>query len=71
MNEGAAQPDDGADRPDQDLSQRDDVGAEVAECATAGELALEAPGERHVGITAGIQDEAALKGPDIAEHTLS
>src|SRR4051794_163264 len=40
---------------------------EVAERAGAGELALEAPREGHIRVAAGVENEATLKRPDVAQ----
>src|SRR4051812_24488311 len=43
---------------------------EVAEGAGAGQLALEAPREWHVWVAAGVENEAALKRPDVAQDAV-
>ena len=71
LDEGPAQTRDGADRSDEDVSERDDVRTQVAQRAGAGKLALETPGERHVGIGARVENEPARECPDVAENALS
>ena len=44
---------------------------QVTQGPGAGQLALEAPRERHVGIGAGVENEAAGERPDVAENALS
>src|SRR5215204_1456606 len=64
LDEGPTQTRDGADRSNEDVSERDDVRTQVAQRAGPGKLALETPGERHVGICACVEDEPARERPD-------